>query len=145
MNIDRKEAEAHLAKGWPVLAGGRMVQPGEKLPEKGKDFQAARTSGGQLSRAAMVHTILTGGSVTFQGRQISRVEDLPPEETVNAGNLPALKSTLAACEQEIAAQTARRSSILREIEETERKQAEAPKEEEKGEKKGHAHHGKHKE
>lgn len=121
MKIDRKEAIKQAPRG--VLFQGRELRSSKEFPAEaeGQEFTAMRDASGNLTRAGMEHVIATGGSVMHNGTLLERVDDLPAEEDLAAGDSRRLDAIASSYDEQIATLQGRRAAIDREQQRAEAK------------------------
>lgn len=113
MQIDRAKAAEHLRRGFPVLQDGKLLTP-KRLPngahqlpagftanpdadagaERPTVFTAMRHDDGAHTRAGLAYVIESGGGVMLGNSPeiITRLEDLPPEDVIAAGDVQRLEA-----------------------------------------------------
>ena len=124
MQIDRDEALELCRRKMPVLTtgGGRPTREVRSLkempPEPGDDYDGPpleyhrlRDDHGNWTRAGMEHAIRSGGSVMHRGQVIERIEDLPDEAELAAGDAPRLEAQAKRIDAEIAKLSAQRAHL----------------------------------
>ena len=100
--LTRDQAVGHLRRGFPVIANGMLVEPnrlsdGTKavpghFPAGDGTFVATRHDNGHFTRDGLEQIIRSGGSVSHGGVIIDRLEDLPPDAELAAGDVARLEA-----------------------------------------------------
>jgi hypothetical protein len=132
--IDRAEARKHLERGHPVSFRGRQLDRVGDLPAedvKGAEFVALRHEDGSMTRDNMAQIIGRGESVMIGSTVISKLEDLPPEHVMAAGDVTKLTSVVSSFDEQIARLHAQRTAAADAMEEAKKKAAESPPPEDK--------------
>jgi hypothetical protein len=122
MKINRQTAVEHLRTGWPVLVGGRLVErvrdlppaPEEGQPEPAGVYVATRHPSGHFTHDGLKAVIESGGSVLHHGVVIERVDDLPAEEDLAAGDTKRLNAVEDEIDRQMATLAAQRAKVQRE-------------------------------
>jgi hypothetical protein len=145
----RDELAAALAEGNSVEVAGRRVTRLRDLPHDPEDGPPVEGvvmySGGKLTRAGMEHTIRSGGSVLIHGggpldhdEVVTRVEDLPEEAELAAGDERRLAAHKDAIDAQLEKLTAERARVNAAAEKAREARANAPA---AGAEQHHAAHG----
>jgi hypothetical protein len=138
---NREELHRALTEGAAVEVNGRRVLHPRDLPKEAEDGPAVEgvvvfDAAGRMTREGMEHTIRSGGSVLLRdargdSRVIARLDDLPGEEELAAGDEKRLAAHAASLDAQMAALAAERARVTAAAEKAREAKAAAPPDEPK--------------